>query len=509
MNANRLLLGAALVAALSIIAGNAHAQGKSSFDRKGWTLLGEKQVDGKKDHDVVRVKGNDGPWSKVMLVVEDSDLELQDLEIQFGNGQKHNPSVKHVFKEGDRTRAIDLPGEKRHITKIALRYANLPGGGKARVLVFGKSEGAVEAVPGGPGPGAEPGDNRKARWDHNGWVMLGDKVVNGGADRDVIPVGKSEGKFTKLMMVVEDSDLELTDMEVIFGNGEKVNPKVKHVFQENDRTRAIDLPGDARTIKRIDLRYGNLPGGGKARVEVWGKEAGAPRNSGGPPDMGHGGGHAGWRGPMPLVGDFWPRRGALGTRLNIQGRRFAPGVQVVFGDKVVDASVVDPFRLTVTVPAGLKGAVPVMLRLDNGRDVPVGFFTVGGKDQDRVRIRARWRAESEKWWKMRERELAKVAADREAALARAEADLAAARDRRREARLVKLRKLWQAELLAREEARIELAVHAERGARLSRMLRLAEYGGMGPLAIRIHTLVEIENARHEARMTDLKLTASR
>ena len=64
-------------------------------------------------------------------------------------------------------------------------------------------------------------------------------------------------------------------------------------------------------------------------------------------------------------------------------------------------------------------------------------------------------------------------------------------------------------MLAREEARIELAVHAERAARLARMRRLAEAGGNGGLAIRIHFLFGIEDARHEARMGDIKLAASR
>jgi hypothetical protein len=32
----------------------------------------------------------------------------------------------------------------------------------------------------------------------------------------------------------------------------------------------IDLPGGARVIRRVEFRYGNLPGGGRARVELWG-----------------------------------------------------------------------------------------------------------------------------------------------------------------------------------------------------------------------------------------------
>jgi hypothetical protein len=209
-----------------------------------------------------------------------------------------------------------------------------------------------------------------------------------------------------------------------------------------------------------------------------------------------------------MVSDFWPRQGAAGVKLTVQGRRFAPGLQVVFGDVAVDPTVADPFRMTVEVPAGVKGAVPVMLR-QGDHDVPVGVFTVGKKADDRIKIRARMKAEAEKWWKQRERQLAKDAAAREAALAKAEADLAAAREKRREDRLAKLRARWQADLLAREEARVELAVHAERAARLARMERLAESAGNGGLAIRIHFLVGIEDARHESRMGDLKLAVSR
>ena len=38
----------------------------------------------------------------------------------------------------------------------------------------------------------------------------------------------------------------------------------------------LDFPGDERTIKYIDFKYRNLPGGGRAKVEVWGFRTDAP-----------------------------------------------------------------------------------------------------------------------------------------------------------------------------------------------------------------------------------------
>jgi hypothetical protein len=99
--------------------------------------------------------------------------------------------------------------------------------------------------------------------------MLGERQVNGRVDHDRIEVGRREGKFSKLTLVVLDSDLELIDFEIKFAKGPPWHPEVKHFFKEGQRTRLIDFPGDERVIKFIDIKYRNLPGGGRAKVQVW------------------------------------------------------------------------------------------------------------------------------------------------------------------------------------------------------------------------------------------------
>jgi len=110
---------------------------------------------------------------------------------------------------------------------------------------------------------------RAERWDSKGWVKLGEREVNGRVDHDRIEVGRREGKFEKLTVVVLDSDLEMIDFEIKFGKGAPWHPELKHFFKEGQRTRVIDFPGDERTIKFIDFKYRNLPGGGRAKVQVW------------------------------------------------------------------------------------------------------------------------------------------------------------------------------------------------------------------------------------------------
>ena len=102
-----------------------------------------------------------------------------------------------------------------------------------------------------------------------GWDKLGERWVDGAADHDVIPVGRADGRFTTIRLKAEHSALELFDVVVTFGDGQQYSPGTRLVFGQGTWSRDIDLPGGARVIKRVDFRYGNLPGGGKAQLELW------------------------------------------------------------------------------------------------------------------------------------------------------------------------------------------------------------------------------------------------
>ena len=111
----------------------------------------------------------------------------------------------------------------------------------------------------------------KSEFDSTGWQKLGERSVAGKYDKDTIFVGKYKGTFSKLSLVVLDSDLELLDLEVKFDKGKSFRPALRHTFKEGSRSRVIDLPGDDRVIKSIVLRYKNIAGGGSAKAQIWAK----------------------------------------------------------------------------------------------------------------------------------------------------------------------------------------------------------------------------------------------
>jgi hypothetical protein len=103
------------------------------------------------------------------------------------------------------------------------------------------------------------------------WEALGARWVDGRVDRDRIQVGRDDGRFRTLMLSVRDSAVEIYDVRVVFADGSEFTPRTRLVFGENSRSGQIDLPGGDRVVRFVDFRYGNLPGGGRARVELWGR----------------------------------------------------------------------------------------------------------------------------------------------------------------------------------------------------------------------------------------------
>ena len=126
-------------------------------------------------------------------------------------------------------------------------------GRRATIQVFGQLEEAPEAPD----------------WDSSGWTMLSEQTVDGKRDTDVVQVGRDDGKFSSLMFVVLDGDIDMDGITINLTRGKSLEPELRQSFKNGSRTRQIDLPGKRAVIKDIELRYGTKRGNGKARVQIW------------------------------------------------------------------------------------------------------------------------------------------------------------------------------------------------------------------------------------------------
>jgi len=245
---NTRMIGALAGLALIACAASAHAQ-------DDWVLLGERKVNLSAERDVIPVNATK-TFKKVRLKVVGAPIHLLDLEVHFKNGGKQDVAVRSKIAAGGFTRAIDLKGPARHITKVTLVYRTKLRGPRralrATVKLFGKETGgapAGEQKPGEKKPVAKPVAKKVE------WVKLGSRKVNFVADKDTIPVTVKEGLFKRIKLHVADNAITLTDVKVHFANGQTTDVSFKKHFAANSWTRVVDLPGAARVIKKLVVRY--------------------------------------------------------------------------------------------------------------------------------------------------------------------------------------------------------------------------------------------------------------
>jgi hypothetical protein len=102
-------------------------------------ILGERTVDFHADHDVIAVGSYEGWFKSIGFWVEKNNIEMFDLVVTYGNGEREKLGTRLIFDAGTRSRMIALEGGKRRIKSIAFTFKTVGSwfGGRARVVVFG------------------------------------------------------------------------------------------------------------------------------------------------------------------------------------------------------------------------------------------------------------------------------------------------------------------------------------------------------------------------------------
>jgi len=89
-----------------------------------WNELGCKNVGFLIDRDVVNVNSEEF-YRALRLRSSGVDIEMLDMNVRFANGQRDSYRVNSVIRSGERSRPIDLRGERRRITGIEFIYRAL------------------------------------------------------------------------------------------------------------------------------------------------------------------------------------------------------------------------------------------------------------------------------------------------------------------------------------------------------------------------------------------------
>lgn len=99
-----------------------------------WIQIGSRDVSLLVDHDRINVGRSWGLFRHLQLRVTGNDILVNDLRINFENGQSVDEPVRTLIRQGTATRVIDFPGRGRYIDSIDLWYQRVPNfRGSARI----------------------------------------------------------------------------------------------------------------------------------------------------------------------------------------------------------------------------------------------------------------------------------------------------------------------------------------------------------------------------------------
>ncbi len=106
------------------------------------------------------------------------------------------------------------------------------------------------------------------RWEHLGSAHVRDRV-----DHDSIVVTAAKGDFEALKIKVHRRPVHFLDLKIHFGNGETQDVALRQVIPAGGETRAIDVVGRERVIRRVEFWYEaeSRRRGQGARVELFGR----------------------------------------------------------------------------------------------------------------------------------------------------------------------------------------------------------------------------------------------
>ncbi len=101
--------------------------------------------------------------------------------------------------------------------------------------------------------------------------FLGEANVDSGVDHDNIMVTASQGAFRAIQLRVENNTIQFQRVVVHFGNGQDERIDVRSRIPAGGSSRMIDLPGERRVIRSVELWYGRANWGRRRpKVTLWG-----------------------------------------------------------------------------------------------------------------------------------------------------------------------------------------------------------------------------------------------
>ena len=103
-----------------------------------WERLGDARVDGRNDHDNIRVNAR-GRFRAIRFFIQGGEIEFQRVVVHFENGADTDVQVRERIRRDGTTRSIDLPGDERRIRSVEVWYSKGNWGrSRPQLVLYGR-----------------------------------------------------------------------------------------------------------------------------------------------------------------------------------------------------------------------------------------------------------------------------------------------------------------------------------------------------------------------------------
>lgn len=91
-----------------------------------WVEIGKTSAKRITEREVLDVGADKGTFNRLKIKVEGGTVEFKDVTIVFEGGRRYDLPVRVPVRSGRETRAYNLPGESRAISRIIFLYKTSP-----------------------------------------------------------------------------------------------------------------------------------------------------------------------------------------------------------------------------------------------------------------------------------------------------------------------------------------------------------------------------------------------
>ncbi len=116
------------------------------------------------------------------------------------------------------------------------------------------------------------GSSRRTLAIEEGWELLGELTVDFARDKDKLDISSSN-RYTALRFKVENREVKIRDLKIVFANLDKLEPAIEEVVPADQYSKILELGPDGKEVRSVEFKYrttGNLLKG-RAKVLIFGK----------------------------------------------------------------------------------------------------------------------------------------------------------------------------------------------------------------------------------------------